>query len=69
MVELYASLKDIEKMASRLLRCHRAFVINMKNVNDVDNKVKKILFPNNKECLISRRLLVTTIKKIKETNN
>lgn len=68
-VEFYASLKDIEIMDSRFLRCHRAFVINMDNVNDVDSKKKKIFFPNNQECPVSRRLLATTIKKIRETNN
>lgn len=68
-VEFYASLKDIEKMDKRFLRCHRAFVVNMENVNNIDNKEKKIHFPNHQECLVSRRLLATTIRKVTETNN
>lgn len=55
--EFYGELKELENMDSRLFRCHRAFVVNVTNIVSVDRTNKIIVFPNNDECIVSRRLM------------
>lgn len=62
-IEFNANLKDIEIMDQRFFRCHRSFVVNTENISYVDKTAKKILFPNDNECAVSRRLLAKTVDK------
>lgn len=62
MLEFYADLAEIEKIDDRLLRCHRAFVINLANVEAINKVDKTAIFSNGDECLVSRRAL----KKVTE---
>nr|WP_278252614.1 LytTR family DNA-binding domain-containing protein [Enterococcus sp. 669A] len=65
-LEFYGELKEIETMDERLLRCHRAFVINLDNIVSIDRTNKTVRFPNGDECLISRRLIKEVTNKINQ---
>ncbi|MBV7391967.1 LytTR family transcriptional regulator DNA-binding domain-containing protein [Enterococcus alishanensis] len=66
MLEFYGELAEIEAMDQRLMRCHRAFIINLANVVSFDRSNKTVLFPNGDECLVSRRLMKEVAQKISQ---
>lgn len=56
-MEFTACLADILKQEKRLVKCHRSFAINPKNVVKVDRHDKVAYFPNGSSCLIARQKL------------
>lgn len=74
-LEFYGELKDIEAKDSRLFRCHRAFVVNLINVEYINKRKKEIIFQNSRKTgggqrmiPASRQLLKTLLEKIGQTN-
>lgn len=65
-IEFYGELKEIEEMDDRLIRCHRAFVININNVTSIDRTNKTISFPNGDTCFVSRRLIKAVLEKMNQ---
>lgn len=65
-MEFYGDLKEIESLDPRLFRTHRAYVVNLKAIQEIDRKEKKVLLAGGSECLVSRRLLKTLLEKWKE---
>jgi len=54
--EFYASLKDILKtLDSRFSRCHNSFIVNTKNIREIDFSSKEILMSDGSVCLLSVR--------------
>ena len=62
--EFYGELSELENIDERLFRCHRAYLINLKNIVSIDRTNKLLLFPNDDECSVSRRLMKELIKKM-----
>lgn len=64
--EFYGELSELENIDERLFRCHRAFLVNLNNIASIDRTNKLLLFPNDDECSVSRRLMKELIKKINQ---
>lgn len=63
-MEFTASLSDILKQDKRLLKCHRSFAINPKNVVKVDRHEKQVYFPNGSSCFVSRKKMESILEAI-----
>ena len=51
-------MKDIEdEVGEDFIRCHRAYLVNKKNIEEVLYADKLIIMKNGAECPISHRLL------------
>ncbi len=57
-IEFYAKMKDIEKrLDDRFYRCHKSFIVNRDNINEIDFTKRCIYMINGEQCLISTRLM------------
>jgi len=56
LVQFYGTLKDIEVLDKRLLRCHQSFVVNTAQISSYDAKERMIVLKSNKRIPVSRRL-------------
>lgn len=63
-VEFYEKMKNIEKEfeSEGFCRCHTSFIVNIKNIKEIDKKNRVIVMKNGETCLVSIRGL----KKILE---
>ncbi|MEX5398476.1 response regulator transcription factor [Streptococcus sp. ZJ93] len=64
--EFTASLTEILQQESRLLACHRSFVVNPANVVKIDKHEKILYFRNGSSCLIARSKLETVLATIEQ---
>lgn len=65
-IEFFGKIKDIEQeVGDEFLRCHRSYLINKKNVAEVDYGNKIIHMKNGSECPISNRMLSQVKKQLK----
>lgn len=53
--EFYGKLKDLEKLDSRLCRCHNSYLINIQYLDEYDMKNKILKMTNGHDCLVSYR--------------
>lgn len=57
-IEFSGTIKDLENILDdTFLRCHRSFLINKNNIQEVDTKNRIIYFKNGETCLISTRMI------------
>lgn len=57
-IEFFGKMKDIEnQVGDDFVRCHRAYLVNKKNIKEVDYIKKVIIMKNGAECPISFRML------------
>lgn len=57
-MEFFGKMKDIEnEVGTDFVRCHRAYLVNKKNVKEVLFAEKVIIMKNEAECPISHRML------------
>lgn len=57
-IEFSGTLKElINALGDDFIHCHRSFLINKKNINEVDTKNRIIYFTNGETCLISTRMM------------
>lgn len=57
-IEFFGKMKDIENQVGEdFVRCHRAYLVNKKNIKEVDYIKKVIIMKNGTECPISFRML------------
>lgn len=54
-VEFYGRMKDIADKHSLFYRCHNSFVINVKNIEEIERKSRKVLMKNGAACYASIR--------------
>jgi len=54
-IEFYESLRNIEKMRPEFYRSHKSFVINAKNVKDVNRAANEVYMTNGAVALIARK--------------
>ncbi|MCS1384863.1 response regulator transcription factor [Lysinibacillus sphaericus] len=65
--EFYQSLNNIEENDEKFFRCHKGFVINIDNIQEIDRKLKLVRMKNGENCPIAfRRLksLENTVSKL-----
>lgn len=61
------SLDEIQKLDSRLFRCHRSFLVNPRNIYKIERERRLVHFKNGESCPISRykmRGLVEVFEKL-----
>lgn len=56
--EFFGKMKDIEEeVGDEFIRCHRAYLVNKKNIKEVNYAEKLIIMKNQTSCPISHRML------------
>lgn len=63
MIEFYGKLKDYEGITDSFYRCHKAFIVNKTNIDEIDKKERIVHMKNGEVCYASARLLKGLIKK------
>lgn len=57
-IEFSGTMKDLENILDEnFVRCHRSFLVNRKNIQEVDTKNRILCFKNGETCLISTRMM------------
>ena len=57
-IEFSSTIKDIEKMLDdTFIRCHRSFLVNKNNIQEIDTKNRIIYFINGETCLMYTRMM------------
>lgn len=63
-LEFYGQMKELEEtLGDSFVRCHRAFIVNKNNINEIDKLTRVAVMKNGEECLISSRYLAKLVKK------
>ncbi|WP_108308295.1 LytR/AlgR family response regulator transcription factor [Metalysinibacillus jejuensis] len=63
--EFYQSLSEIEDVDKSFFRCHRGYIINLRNINEVNLQTKSILMKNGEQCPLSFRKIKLLKEKLK----
>lgn len=66
--EFYQSLNTIEEMDESFFRIHRSYIINIKNIVEIDKKKKCVIMTNGESCPIAFRRL-KALEKIIATSS
>lgn len=66
LIQFYGTLKEIEKMDTRFVHCHKSIVVNREKMQQVDSVNQQLLLKSGKEIPISRRLMKKMKLLIKE---
>lgn len=61
LIQFYGTLKEIEALDERLVRCHKSYIVNEKQIQALDTKQQLLVLKSGQTIPVSRRL----IKKIK----
>ncbi|EOH80834.1 LytR/AlgR family response regulator transcription factor [Enterococcus malodoratus] len=64
-LEFYGKINDVPSLSSLLVRIHKSYVINYRNIELIDKKKREVTMTNGEKCLLSIRLikqLESTIK-------
>lgn len=64
-LEFYGKINDVPALSPLLVRIHKSYVLNYKNIQLIDKKKREVIMVNGEKCLLSIRLvkqLETAIK-------
>lgn len=57
-IEFSGAIKELaDTLGDGFVRCHRSFLVNKKNIKEVDTKKRVIFFPSGESCLMSTRMM------------
>ena len=57
-IEFSSTIKELEKILDdTFVRCHRSFLVNKNNIQEIDTKNRIIYFVNGETCLMSTRMM------------
>lgn len=57
-IEFSSTIKELEKILDdTFVRCHRSFLVNKNNIQEIDTKNRIIYFINGETCLMSTRMM------------
>lgn len=56
-LEFYGKINDIAELSPKLVRIHKSYVINSKNIQLIDKKKREVTMTNGEKCLLSIRLI------------
>lgn len=56
LIDFYGTLKEIETLDERLLRCHQSYIVNTDQITSYDTTQKMIVLKSGKRVPVSRRL-------------
>lgn len=66
LIQFYGTLKEIEQMDTRFIRCHKSVLINKMHVQQLDAKQQLVYLTTGKRVPVSRRLIKTIKALLKE---
>ena len=64
-IHFYGTLKEIEKIDDRLLRCHQSYLVNTEQISAYDAARKNIVLKNKETIPVSRRMGKTVRQLVK----
>lgn len=56
MIQFYGTLKEMEQLDERLIRCHKSFLVNKQQLMALDSKQQLLMLKSGKSIPVSRRL-------------
>lgn len=57
-IEFPSTIKELaNELGDGFVQCHRSFLVNQKNIKEIDTKNRIIRFPNGETCLMSTRMM------------
>ena len=57
-IEFFSTIKELTNtLGGNFVRCHRSFLVNKKDIKEVDTKKRIIHFANGETCLMSTRMM------------
>ena len=66
-IVINATLRDIEdKLGKNFYKCHKNFLVNIKNIADVDKEKRIVKMNNNDECVVGERHLNKLLRILSE---
>ncbi len=65
-IDFIGSIRELEKeLGERFLRVHRAYLVNMAQIAQLDLKNREILMQNGERCLFSRKMKDLLLEKLR----
>jgi two-component system response regulator AgrA len=55
-LEFYGKINDTAELSPSLIKIHKSYVINFKNIQLIDKKKREVTMTNGEKCLLSIRL-------------
>src|SRR5699024_8042489 len=65
LLQFYGTLKEIEGMDNRLLRCHQSYIVNTNQVGTYDKRERVLILKSDKSLTVPRRLSQKVGRKIR----
>lgn len=63
-IEFSGTMKELsDALGDSFVRCHRSFLVNLNNINEIDAKNRVISFANGETCLMSTRMMKGLCRK------
>lgn len=66
LIHFYGTLKEMETLDERLIRCHQSYLVNKKQMSSYDIKQKMLVLKSGKRVPVSRRLARKVRQLIKD---
>lgn len=65
-IEVYGTIREYqEKLPDYFIKTHRSYLVNSKNIKDVNKEKKIVIMKNGEECLVSRLSIKEVLKCVK----
>lgn len=65
-IEVYGTIKEYEqKLPDYFIKTHRSYLVNSKNIKDINKNKKIIIMKNGEECLVSRLSIKDVLRCVK----
>ncbi|MBM7698781.1 LytR/AlgR family response regulator transcription factor [Kurthia huakuii] len=65
-IQFYGTLKEIELIDERLIRCHKSFLVNCRQIERIEKTTQQLMLKTGKTVPVSRRMIHYFQKKLKE---
>lgn len=69
LIQFYGTLKEIEQLEPRLVRCHKSYLVNKEQLKALDVKEQQLVLKSGKTIPVSRRLMKSMKALIRRTDN
>lgn len=67
-INFYGYIKTLDEISPDFFRCHKSFVVNLRNIKSVDHKEKTVTMVNGEIALVTTKKLKALLTAMKERN-
>jgi two-component system response regulator AgrA len=67
-INFYGNIKTLDEISPDFFRCHKSFVVNLRNIKHVDHKDKTIMMVNDEVALVTTKKLKALTTAMKARN-